>query len=231
MLTVHQRELWEAYEAVESRGHRADKMRALRVFLDSLESSATAAWFPWARSVAEQVVDQRRDFVIRQPLFDRAIFPALLAGYQNQLPGSARWLAGLANHWLRNPQFSQQLATADATEAGMLQAAIRHDPADRRSRLKLIDVIAGWMHYSLHELPAGVLYGIDGATLEQCQELEADLDMFCQLVAQEALQERYAQLIGACRHHFPAYRDYLLHRERYDDYAAYLSRNPAPLED
>jgi hypothetical protein len=227
MLTDDQRKLWEAYEVAEGRAPRAEKLQALNAFLDALVISPPADWFPWARSVAEQVVDHGLNFVIRRPLFERAVFPALLAGYQARLPGSTRWLAGLADHLMHNPQCREQLPPDEATELGLLWAAIRHDPADRRSRLRVIDKIAYRLRYSIHEVPSGVLYGIDGASPEQCVELEEELEEFCRLVEQEGIQERYAELVRACRLHFRAYRDYLLHRGHYDSYAAYLSKHAA----
>jgi hypothetical protein len=223
MLTDDQRKLWEAYEAAEGRAPRAEKLHALNAFLDALLISPPADWFSWARSIAEQVVDQGRNLVIRRPLFERAVFPALLAGYHARLPGSARWLAGLADHLLRNPQCREQLHPDDATELGLLWAAIRHDPVDRRSRLRVIEKVAHRLRYSIHEVPSGVLYGIDGASPQQCEELEEELEEFCRLVEQEGMHERYAEVIHACRLHFRMYRDYLLHRENYESYAAYLS--------
>jgi hypothetical protein len=225
MLTDHQRELWEAYEAAEDRAPRAEKLRALDAFLDVLEPSPPVEWYPWARSIAEQVVDHGVNLVIRRPLFERAVFPALLDGYQARLPGSARWLAGLSQQLLGCPACRERLQPEEATELGLLLAAIRHDPGDRRSRLRLIEKIADRLRFSLHEVPAGVLYGMDGASPEQCQELEAELEEFCRLIAQDQMQEPYAELIGACRHHFRGYRDYLLNREKYESYAAYLSQH------
>jgi hypothetical protein len=225
MLTDDQRKLWEAYEAAEDRAPRAAKLRALNAFLDALVTSPTVDWFPWVRSIAEQVVDHGLDFVIRRPLFERAVFPALLAGYQARLPGSARWLAGLFDHLRRSPQCHEQLQPDEATELGLLQAAIRHDPTDRRSRLRVIDQVAYRLRFAIHEVPRGVLFGMDGALPEQCEELQAELEEFCQLVDQEGMQERYAELVRACRLHFRAYRDYLLHRDNYESYAVYLSEH------
>jgi hypothetical protein len=225
MLTDDQRKLWEDYKTAEGRTLRAEKLRALNVFLDALVISPQADWFPWARSIAEQVVDHGLNFVIRRPLFERAVFPALLAGYQARLPGSARWLAGLADHLRRNPQYREQLQPDEATELGLLWAAIRHDPADRRSRLRVIDKVANRLRFSIHEVPSGLLYDMDGASPEQCVELEEELEEFCRLVEREGMHERYAELIHACRLHFRAYRDYLLHREDYESYAAYLSEH------
>lgn len=225
MLTDDQRKLWEAYETAEGRAPRAEKLQALDAFLDALVSSPATDWFPWARSVAEQVVDHGTDFVIRRPLFERAVFPALLAGYQARLPGSARWLAGLADHLRRNPQCREQLPAEEATELGLLWAAIRQDPADHRSRRRLIDKVSSRLRYSIHEVPSGILYGIGGASPEQCQELEEELEEFSRLVTQAAVQERYAELIRSCRLHFRGYRDYLLQREKYESYAAYLAQH------
>jgi hypothetical protein len=230
MLTDVQRELWEAYQAAENRAPRADKLRALDAFLNALEGSPPAEWFPWARTIAEQVVDHGLNMVVRRPLFERALFPALLDGYQARLPGSARWLAGLSQHLLHCPACCARLQPEEATELGLLWAATKHDPSDRRSRLRLIEKIADRLRFSLHELPAGVLFGMDGATPEQCQELEEELDEFCRLVGQEEMAERHTELIRDCRLHFRGYRDYLLHGEKYRGYADYLSQNAAESE-
>jgi hypothetical protein len=72
---------------------------------------------------------------------------------------------------------------------------------------------------------------MDGASPGQCQELEEELEQFCRLIAEERMQERYAELIRACRLHFRAYRGYLLHQDNYDSYAAYLSQHADALGD
>jgi hypothetical protein len=76
-------------------------------------------------------------------------------------------------------------------------------------------------------VPSGVLYGIDGASPEQCQELEEELEEFCRMVVQETMQDHYAELIRLCRLHFRGYRDYLLRRDEYGSYAAYLAQHAA----
>jgi len=225
MLTENQRRLWDAYEAAERRAPRADKLLALNAFLDALTLSPQSHWE--ARSIAEQVVDHRLDLVIRRPLFERAVFPALLAGYRAHLPGCARWLAGLADQLRRSPVCREQLPFKETSEVALLGAAIRDDPADSRSRERLIDKMENQLRYSLHELPAGVLYGMDGASPAECVELEEELDEFCRLVEAGWSGERFAELIRACRLHFRGYRDYLLHREQYSSYASYLAQLPS----
>jgi hypothetical protein len=160
MLTKIQRELWDAYLQLEARALRADKMRGLATFLDSLSGSPEWEWFPWARSIAERVVDKCEAFIIRMPLFERAIFPALLAGYRAGMPGCARWLAGLSDLLHRSTKCQEYLPEAERNDVGLLRAALRQDPTDPWPRQRLLEKLSERLRFSLHELPAGVLYGI-----------------------------------------------------------------------
>lgn len=231
MLTEVQRELWDVYQRLESRSVRAEKLRALAAFLDCLAKSPDHEWFPWARALAEAVVDKGESFIIRMPLFERAVFPALLEGYRAGLPGCARWLAGLFDLLCRSRSSREKLPETERSAVGLLRAALRHDPTDQRSRRQLLEKLANRLRYSVHEVPAGVLYGVDGASAEQCLELEKELDEFCMLARTEGKEDCYGELIGRCRFHFRAYREYLLNWEDYRRYAEYLrqegSRSPA----
>lgn len=223
MLNEVQRELWDAYQRVEARALRADKLKALTTFLDCLAGSPEPEWFLWARSIAERVVDQGETLMIRMPLFERVLFPALLAGYRDALPGCARWLAGLCYYLYRSRGCQEQLPETERSELGLLRAALRHDPDDHRARGKLLEQMLCRLQFSLHELPSGVLYGMDGASPEQCQDLERELDEFRTLAAQERQEEHYAELISGCRFHFQTYREYLLSARDRRDYAQYLA--------
>lgn len=147
MLTELQQKLWEFYEQQEGIAPRAEKLLALETFLDSLAASPETDWFPWARSLAEKVVDKGQQFVIRAPLFERAVYPALLAGHRAGLRGCARWLAGLSQHLYRCARCCKQLPPEERTEAELLRAATRHDPADRVSRQRIIEKMAN--NYSI----------------------------------------------------------------------------------
>ena len=230
MLTRIQQERWDAYQRLEALAPRTDTLRGLDAFLDTLADSPGGEWFPWARSIAERVVDNGEALIIRFPLFERAVFPALLAGYQSSLPGCARWLAGLSELLYRSRICQEQLPEAERNELGLLRAALRHDPTDQWSRRRLLEKQSDWLRFSLHELPDGVLYGMDGALPEQCRQLEYELDEFCKLVEEEKT-DRYGELIDRCRYHFRAYQEYLLNPKNCQSYALYLAQdgkqNPA----
>src|SRR2546428_185075 len=93
--------LWDAYQRAENRATRQQKLAALDGFIDSLGLLAQGQRRQWAFSLAEQIVDGAADIVLRQPLFERILFPALLDGLNEKQPGCARWLAGLSQHLYR----------------------------------------------------------------------------------------------------------------------------------
>lgn len=224
MLTEVQCELWDAYQRVEARAPRAEKLLALGAFLDCLAESPEHEWRSWAWWIAERVVDKGEALRIRMPLFERAIFPALLTGYRTDQLGCARWLAGLCQLLYRSRGCREQLPEEERSEWGLLRAAIRCDSEDRWARRRLLENLVHELRFSLHELPAGVLYGMDGASPEQCRELELILHEFRTLAAKEGQEPQYADLIDACRFHFRAYRAYLLNPMDCRNYAQYLAR-------
>jgi hypothetical protein len=75
---------------------------------------------------------------------------------------------------------------------------------------------------SLHELPAGVLYGMNGATQEECQLLLKDLARFEALARALGRLEQEAARIARWRRHFAGYADYLALRPKYRRYEEYL---------
>jgi hypothetical protein len=202
---------------------RKEAIAALGTFIEALLKSPEATWQPWAISLSAEVVD-RGGYVIREPLFRNVLFPALLLGLNRNEPGCARWLGGMAQHLYRCPSCMQQLGPERATEWALFRLALDNDPSDAEARRRLIKVMASQFAYSLHELPAGVLFGSNGATLSQCDELTSDLSEFERLTATEGCSAAHAALIEKCRFHFSAYKEYLMNCPKYASYAAFLAQ-------
>ncbi len=76
------------------------------------------------------------------------------------------------------------------------------------------------IRYTLHEVPSGVLFGIDGATPEQCKLLQAELSEFRNLLRDEEV-EQYRTLIETAEFHYRAYGEYLS-GENPEGYAQFL---------
>ena len=213
---------WDAYLKVERRGSRTEKLAALDRFIDTLLQTPRETWTPWALELASSIVDDVVDIPVRRQLFERVLFPALVDGVDSKHAGCKRWLAGFAPYVRRCPSCVERLGPKLSSEWGLLESALIEDPADFRSRRRLISLFADQFEYSLHELPTGVLYGTDGATASQCDELVAELGMFRSLLRAEGCEGEYRELTEACDLHFNAYKQYLLERPSHENYAEFL---------
>ena len=87
--------------------------------------------------------------------------------------------------------------------------------------------LLGLLEYAVHELPAGVLYGADGANARQCAEWIRDLDEF-ELICAE-LGHDLRPFIEDCRWHFEHYPHYLGRRRHFVDYRQYIEDRGGPL--
>jgi hypothetical protein len=222
MISPEIEQLWAAYVDSEKIRIRAESVRALERFIDAVVALPAVAWHPWARELAERVVDKKYDLPIRLPLFRAVIFPALRAGLDGSMPGCARWLAGLANLLYKSPACQEQLPQDLQSEWGLLVRAIRDDPTDLRAKKRLLQEMRYHCDYAVHEVPSGVLYGNHSASIAECDELLADLDAYEKLAQELGPEEEDLELIEEARFHIPAYRDYLSQPGRYQNYAAYL---------
>jgi hypothetical protein len=214
----------EEYQQHERAGSREEKLNALQTFIDELLRDAQYDWRPWALSVARKVIDDGDETVIRMPLFKRVIFPSLFEALDAKAPGAARWLAGLSQLLYQCHSCLRRLGDLRSTEVALLRLALEHDPSDQRARNRLIHAVADRFQFCLHELPAGVLYGMNGATPTECDELLAELVEFRELLAAAGRTREYAQLVAECAFHFDAYRRFLACDARNGGYAAYLAR-------
>jgi len=186
---------WTEYLAMEERGQRRALLAALESFVAQLEAAPTRGKTEFAFELAAEVVDRRSGIPIRHPLFGRIIGPRLVAGIEEELPGCARWLAGLSHSLCKFPTLLKKLGE-DASEIALLTQALRHDPTDAASRARLIDAEANYLRYTLHELPVGVLFDGNGASVEECDELVETLSRFEGLVEDAGVLKDHARSVN-----------------------------------
>lgn len=217
--------LWTEYLAAEADRVRPATMPALGRFIDGLLARPRDGWTRWAKGTAAAVADHGADVSVRFPLFRRVLLPALADGVLRQEPGCARWLA----HF--EPLLVQLLVgTTDCdlpdhlrTAPGLLREAVRVDPGDGAARRRLVRHLANYHEYTLHELPAGVLYGRDGATPGECDELLAGLAEFREHLGLTGQAVEYDRLVRDCDFHYRTYRASLAAGRPGGSYEQYLS--------
>lgn len=213
---------WEAYLAEEKTGVRSEALRQLDAFIVSLRAQSESDWQSWAVGLSEEIVDLERDIPVRMPLFRSVLFPALHHRVVAGSGAAARILAGFSQLLYHSPECGDQLPPHLQTEHGLILEAVRRDTSDLRAKRKLRAILRGRFEYCLHELPAGVLYGYDGATVEQCSELTDELAEYASLCAGIGAEDVDRQIIKDASFFIPAYRDYLTRRKDYDSFAAYI---------
>jgi hypothetical protein len=224
MLSPVIRALWDDYLDQERQKVRSHMLPALEQFVAALEGASPVERESWALMLAEEVVDHEVPVPVRLPLFRKVLFPALLFGYRQQIPGCARWLAGFFQLLCNSPECLNQLAPDERNVVALLRAALQTDPSDVRSRKRLVRVLASSLEYAIHEVPSGVLFGNNGATIAECDELIDELEQFCGVADADGCIEQYRELISDCRLHFTAYREYLKNRGGFVNYEDYLDQ-------
>ncbi len=99
--------------------------------------------------------------------------------------------------------------------------------ANRNELERELDQLYSVLDYSMHELPAGVLWNPDAATQSQCVELMRELNRF-ETVCMELGIEEHA-FVEACRWHLERFPHYLARRRHFANYAEYVEGRGGPL--
>ncbi|TGE84033.1 hypothetical protein C7Y70_08640 [Pseudoalteromonas sp. KS88] len=83
-----------------------------------------------------------------------------------------------------------------------------------------------YLDYTLHELPAGVLYVANGANEKQCKELmEATYELENLSVV---VGEDVSDFLAFCRWHYERYAHYLSRHSHFANYAVYIDKYNGP---
>lgn len=149
-------------------GRRADAARSVNAFIGSFagldEKIAWTKAFLDARDVSDR---------IRHELYENVVFPALLDGYRRGDTWSLWWLARTMQNLYASEILWRQVdfLTAEAFLRALLLQHPDHEDARRALLARLVD----GLRYAVHEWPRGILYGRDGATLTECDDLGATL--------------------------------------------------------
>ncbi len=83
-----------------------------------------------------------------------------------------------------------------------------------------------YLEYTLHELPAGVLYDANGADEKKCAELMQDTYQLEKLAKELGID--ISAFIATCRWHYERYPHYLSRRMHFGTYENYMAKHHAP---
>ena len=160
MNTAH----FETYKACLARGDRAGAKAAVREFVASFTTlEEKEGWVRW------YLENEKFGHKIRHEIYEQLVFPVLLHGYRQSDPWSLRWLA-------RTIQNVQQAAALWSqvgwkTEWSLLRELLQLTPEDDDLRQELLLSHVRSFGYMEHEWPRGIVYGVDGPSVEECQHI------------------------------------------------------------
>jgi hypothetical protein len=218
---------WERLLTLEARGLRREAVAVAEELAQCLSRYPEDWRDCWVVSVCEEVID--RNPVppelgipqLRYPLLRDIVFPVLLKRYSQRDANAARWLAWLMSRYSGAGRIWQGLPPEDQSAFALLRRAEEWSPEDVRVMAPLVEHLVSWFHYAMHELPMGVLYGMNGASTAQCAEMLEELECLEGWVRRLGQEERYARAIGYWRRQVRCYAAYLSQAE-VSPYEAYL---------
>jgi hypothetical protein len=198
--------LYEDYWALLAAGRRQEARLSLNAFIQSFRTFEERE--RWTREFLKARTYGER---IRHEIYAELIFPVLLAGSRREDAWSLYWLAGTSQNLYRASRLHEQVGFKH--EVGFLKEAYAVDSNFSEVRKRLLKSLRSRFLYAIHEWPAGILWGRDSATLDQCDELMSmvtlarELDRECAHTAsfddfESALKQYQGRLISRSRNPF-----------------------------
>ncbi|OOF24065.1 hypothetical protein BZJ19_11880 [Salinivibrio proteolyticus] len=181
---------YQEYREFEEKGLKKPASKALRNFISSFENEIEKEEWVWEYLPTLQTNRHSR---IRHEIFHELVYPILKAGYENNHFASTLWLGKLVQNIYQTQQLHEELNWI--SELNLYSKSYEIDPSNDEARLLLLKILVSWLEYSGHEWPSGILYGNDGATIEQCEEIGAEVERVLKLDKEHAHSEFIEQYV------------------------------------
>lgn len=162
--------LYEGYLALLAEGRRKDAGLMLGAFLRSFNTSEERE--QWAHTFLKTHTYSAR---VRHEVYAELIFPVLLAGSKRNDAWSLYWLAGTIQNLYSARGLYEQIKFED--KISLLKTAYAIDRKSSEVRKALLKSLLDYFDYASHEWPDGILWGNDGATLDQCNEIMSEVTL------------------------------------------------------
>ncbi len=160
-----------------------------------------------------------KEIIIRQPLYGKLIYPILSDHVEQNNVEAIKALLRLDQHLISYQGYSKD---TKYSSWALLEKGLSISPNDKEllelSERKTRD----YLDYTLHELPIGVLYGDNGATIEECEELIKEVEKYDMLCSK--LDRNESELIMQCRYYYSTYKAYLSVFKSYKNFEDYLGK-------
>jgi hypothetical protein len=174
-------ELYEQFVALKDAGRRAEAKPFLDLFIASFETEDEIR--EWVFAFLREGSYGHK---IRHEIYENLVYPVLLKGYLERDATSIEWLARTVSNLyeLRSPH----PLLHHKSEIALWKEAYELQPS-RQVQEQLLASELWRFDYAQHEWPAGILCGMNGASLEEYAHILKDVDFARSLDTDQA----YAQ--------------------------------------
>jgi len=248
LLDEPERILWHKYVKEQVVGETFRATQLVSDFIEAMKAYSAKRRDAWVEELCRQVVDQHVPIYVNHKLLAELVVPLLGRKQIGPCGDPARWLAHFIDQMYQNPPLVQLIAMwflPDPREAkiALLKRALAWDPSNKlaadalkellspstsQGRQKRMKELSNSICLALHEVPLGVLTSRDRTGVDGCDQGLVDVQEFCMLAEQEKQLDLYAKDVGRWRHLFNGYKDYLMNRSCYSNFADYLEKHPVP---
>lgn len=153
------------------------------------------------------------------PFFEKVYFPLLEKGFKN---GELAAIKLMLKHISIVYQIERKRETSFYSEFALIDKGLEICPFNQELLLTKERCLESYLDFTIHEVPYGVLYGMDGASPDECLKLLDTLEEYKELC--HTLGVDRDDLIAECYFHYQHYYIYLQDQQKYSSYEQYLKK-------
>lgn len=159
---------YDAYLGATAKGLKQAATKAVRAFVEEFESPEAKR--EWTTTFLETHPFGEK---LRHEIYAEVVFPTLNHAYEKNDAWAAYWLAGTTQN-LYNAQ-KLWVQTGYKTDIQFLKEALDFDPNFSSAKTALRNALLDMFDFAIHEWPAGILLGMNGASVEGCAFLRQEI--------------------------------------------------------
>jgi hypothetical protein len=208
----------QAYIDIESKTfNKSDKVKKFEQLFNDYQDYKDE--FSWNEIIELTDYLTKQNITIQQPLFRNLIYPILSGQVSENNLQAIKTLLRLEKQLLSYQGYSKDTKYLSSI---LLAKGMSIDPDDRELLEISEKIKRDYLHNTNHEIPSGVLFETNGATLNECDELINEVNNY-EIICSK-LRRNKSDLISKCKYFYQAYKDYLQDYKSYNGFADFLTK-------
>ncbi|WP_444944065.1 hypothetical protein ACJJIK_02250 [Microbulbifer sp. ZKSA006] len=184
-------EHYQNFQDCLKKGLKKQASKYVSLFVDSFESEDEIESWVWGYLPC---LETNNHSCIRHELFNNLVYPVLRKGYEANDYRSTLWLGKLVQNICQTKGVFEDLGFLG--EMDFYRKCYDIDPSNTEGNELLVNSILTWLSYCEHEWPSAILYGMDGADIEQCKDIRDEANFAVYLSKNKSDKEFVMQFLG-----------------------------------